>query len=345
MFLKELGSVFRGFFFSLFTIFKGQSEKALAVVKRKEKNFSFEKSARSQMSSKKSYNSRKAASGPGPSFLKAPHKLIIAHRGASSLAPENTLEAFLLAQKQGADAIELDVRMSKDGVPVVIHDPTVDRTTGASGLVKDLTVVELKRLNAGFAFQPRMQPDANGSSGSGTDNQGYTQRDQNAAVSIPTLEEVFSALPEANLLVELKDEDRELHRQTAMLIQRFGRQDRTLVLVFSVKAKRGRQLRRYAPDIHIGHNTAEIIKFTAMARIGATRLFRKKGPSFEVPLKRDNIEIVNPNFVARAHKRGIKVIVWTINDANKMAELLQMDVDGIITDFVPLAKAVLKRSR
>jgi glycerophosphoryl diester phosphodiesterase len=253
-----------------------------------------------------------------------PQPILIAHRGASSLAPENTLAAFKLAVSQGADAIELDVRLSKDLVPVIMHDATVDRTTQASGPVASFTMDELRTLNAGYRFS--------------VPGQAAT------AEPVASLEEVFAALPDTYMLVELKDSNPELYRRVAQLIQRYKRQNLTLVLVFSVKRKRAKHMRRLAPDIVTGHSTAEIIRFSALLRLGTSSLFRKKAPSFEVPLKKGRLTIVTPKFVAAAHKRGIKVLVWTINDPAKMAELFEMGVDGIITDYIPLAQAVRSRS-
>ena len=133
------------------------------------------------------------------------HPVIFAHRGASAHAPENTLAAFELALAQGADGIELDVKLSADGKVVVIHDATVDRTTGAHGRVKDLSLAEMRPLNAGSFFSEK-----------------YTGE------KIPTLEEVFEAVGKRTFInVELTNYNTprdQLVETVCMLVKRFGLQ-------------------------------------------------------------------------------------------------------------------------
>ena len=115
---------------------------------------------------------------------------IIAHRGASGYAPENTLAAFELAQKQGADALELDVRLARDGAPVVIHDATLDRTTDLTGPVGARTLAELRQADAGYRF---------------TADGGRTTPYRGAAIRIPTLAEVLWSFPTMPVMVEVKE--------------------------------------------------------------------------------------------------------------------------------------------
>ena len=117
-------------------------------------------------------------------------RLVIAHRGSSSEAPENTLPAFEAAVRRGADAIELDVRLTADGAPVVIHDATLDRTTDRTGPVAALTLAELRAVDAGWHFTP---------------DQGRTNPCRGSDVRIPTLGEVLWAFPRLSILVEIKE--------------------------------------------------------------------------------------------------------------------------------------------
>src|SRR5919107_2807685 len=114
----------------------------------------------------------------------------LAHRGASALAPENTIEAFRLAVGAGAGGLELDVHMTRDGQIVVIHDPTVDRTTNGSGAVSEMTFDELRRLDAGHTFSP---------------DGGPTRPYRGRGIRVPTLEEVLEGFPDVAVNIDLKD--------------------------------------------------------------------------------------------------------------------------------------------
>src|ERR1035437_2615472 len=119
-------------------------------------------------------------------------KLVIAHRGNSAFFPENTLESFQQGMALGADALEFDVRVSRDGTAVVIHDPTLDRTTDGTGAVSALTLEELQRLDAGYRV---------------TRDGGRTFPFRGVGITIPTLELVLSAFPGAHMIVEIKTRD------------------------------------------------------------------------------------------------------------------------------------------
>jgi len=138
--------------------------------------------------------------------------VVIAHRGGAHLRPENTLDAFGGALKVGADVLEMDVHLSADGTPVVIHDATVDRTTEGAGLVSSFTIEELKALDAGYRFQSE-------------DGRGFPYR--GAGVTVPTLREVFTAFPSAHIVVDAKDNDIRLADSMIALVREFDRADRT----------------------------------------------------------------------------------------------------------------------
>ncbi|MBS1992640.1 MAG: glycerophosphodiester phosphodiesterase [Cyanobacteria bacterium SZAS LIN-3] len=254
--------------------------------------------------------------------------ILIGHRGASLDFPENTIPSFARALELGADMLELDVRLSKDGHVVVIHDPTVDRTTYGKGAVSSLTLEELKALTL---KTPR-------------DN-----KPRGSAVAFPaqiaTLEEVFQTFPQAIISVEIKDQSWPLCVKVVELIKRFDRFDRTTVELIALKGRLGKKLRQYEPKLSTGHTTGEIIRFASLSRLRVSRVFKKRGLLIEVPLKKGRLKIVTPSFVRAAHKKGIRVFVWTVNDPTLMAKLFKMGVDGIYTDNLGLARTVAEHLR
>jgi glycerophosphoryl diester phosphodiesterase len=256
--------------------------------------------------------------------------ILIGHRGASLEHPENTIPSFARALELGADMLELDVRLSKDGQVVVIHDPMVDRTTDGKGLVNSFTLAELKALKTkGPTKAPAYAPES-----ATVPNGGLT------GVSIATLEEVFQALPEAVIAVEIKDDSWPLCLKVVELIKRYDRFERTTIELIAIKGKLAKALRKFEPRLTTGHTTAEIVRFVALSKLRLTRLFKARGAIFEVPLKKDGVKIVTRSFVRAAHKKGIRVLVWTVNDAGTMARLFKMGVDGIFTDDLVLARTV-----
>jgi len=236
------------------------------------------------------------------------HPIIFAHRGASAYAPENTIAAFELAIEQGADAIELDVKLSADGQVVVIHDPTVDRTTGAHGRVKDMTLEELRALDAGSFFSEKFKGE-----------------------KIPTLEEVFETVGNKTFInVELtnyKTSHDHLVESVCMLVKRFGLQKR--ILFSSFLASNLSRARSYLPDVPTG--------LLALGGIlGAWH--RSFGFAFS---KNDalhpNLRDATQQRIYFVHRLKRRVHVWTVNDEQDMRRLFKWGVDGIFTDDPQLA--------
>jgi glycerophosphoryl diester phosphodiesterase len=161
--------------------------------------------------------------------------LIIGHRGAAAVAPENTIVSLQRAFADGADGVEFDVQLSSDGAPVIFHDYTLKRTTGGAGRVTDTALADLRSLDAGSWFNRRFPTLA---------------RPEYADAGVPTLEEVFAACPRGLLYVELKcepNEGRELARVTANIIREHGLQERVIVESFAHDAIAA--VKHFAPDI------------------------------------------------------------------------------------------------
>lgn len=239
----------------------------------------------------------------GKGFFAPPVPRLIAHRGASRELPENTLAAFRRAAELGAEIIELDLHLSLDRVPVVIHDATLRRTTGARGLVSARTAEELRALDAGRRR------------GEGPRGEG-----------VPALGEVLAALPATRFVVEVKTADPELDGALRAVLDETAAADR--VLVAAHDGPLVRRLRRAFPDLPTNVARDEIV---AYLRDGASTL-PERARAFQVPPRHRSRALVTRAFVEGAHAAGREVHVWTVNDAPEMRALLDLGVDGIMTD-------------
>ena len=240
----------------------------------------------------------------------------VAHRGASALAPENTLEAFRLGVEAGASGLELDVHMTRDGGVVVIHDPTVDRTTDGTGAVAEMTLGDLRRLDAGYRF---------------SQDGGSSYPYRGAGVRVPTLAELYETFPEACLNIELKEAQPGIEEAVLRVVRSAGAQERTLV----VSNRHGvvRRFRRLSGgEISTGASRREITQFYSLSRGRLEWLRRPDYDALQVPVEHRGIEVVTQRFVEAAHRRGVRVDVWTINDPDEMRRLLDLGVDTIMTD-------------
>ncbi len=227
---------------------------------------------------------------------------VIGHRGASGSYPENTLLAFDRALEQGADALELDVRLCGDGAVVVIHDATVDRTTDGTGLVRDRTLSEVRALDAG------------------------------GGEPIPTLDEVLEHFPETPLIVELKETAVAAAAQRCL--DRHRATGRVLVGSFEPGA-----LRPFGkPDCHRAASRRETALAWALSRAGLHPPAAFE--AYTVPERHGRLRVVDARFVAAARRAGRPVHVWTVNDVAQARRLRAIGVCGIITNHPARMRAL-----
>ena len=252
--------------------------------------------------------------------------IIYAHRGGAALRPENTIEAFDHGIAHGAEGLEFDVHLSKDGIVVIHHDDTLERTTSGRGRVADYTADELGRIDAGHHF---------------TDGHGafpFRGRD----IGIPTLSSVLRRYPNARLIIELKVAGPELAQRVVDDVRAADAVERVAIGSFFPDALE--TVRRYEPAIATGAAKEEtrwaLYRSWAGLSIGATP-YRE----FQVPEWSGLTPIVTRRFVNAAHRSGIPVKVWTVNGADAMRRLLAKGVDALITDRPDLARAVLSEHR
>jgi glycerophosphoryl diester phosphodiesterase len=243
--------------------------------------------------------------------------VVYAHRGGAGLAPENTLVAFEVGLATGADGIELDVRLSRDGVAVVMHDPTLDRTTDASGAVDARTAGELAGLDAGCRFE-----------------RGGAFPFRGQGIGVPSLREVLQRYRETPLIVELKSSDPRLAGAVVDDIRTAGAMGRVTVGSFQKGALDA--VRALEPSIRTGADTDDV-------RSGLDGLRgRPVFDAFQVPEVFAGLRVVTPEFIARAHDAGVTVVVWTVNHEDDMRRLLDWGVDGLITDWPDIAVPVVR---
>lgn len=262
---------------------------------------------------------------PGHPYL-AGAPLLVAHRGGAGLAPENTLEAFTSAVEQwGADMLELDVHLSRDGEVVVIHDPTVDRTTDASGAVADMTWSELRELDAGFRWAA-----ADG-----------TRPFAGTGVGLPLLRDVLERLPDTRLNVEAKVRD--VAGPMVDVVRACGARDRVLL---AAEHERNRAHVRSEWKGPVGASRRQIAGFMLLARLP----WLSPTPAADVlqlpprwPVAGRVRSILTAPLVREAHRRNVPVQAWTIDDAEEMDRLLDLGVDGIQTDRPDVLARVLHR--
>lgn len=252
---------------------------------------------------------------------------VIAHQGGNHLWPDDTMVAFENAVAIGVDALEMDVHATSDGVLVVIHDESVDRTTNGTGLVKEMTYAELGELDAAYNWPHHIETDDHPYRGQG--------------VRIPTLEEVLRAFPDVPMTIEIKQADPPVVTEFGELLQRFDREQNTIVASFHPEVMR--DFREQFPDFATSGVEPEIRAFYVMKTIFAGWLYPPPMEAFQVPETSGSLEVITPRFVRAAHRRGINVQVWTVNDAESMRRVLDAGVDGIITDRPDLLLEVLGR--
>ena len=252
--------------------------------------------------------------------------LVYAHRGGAALRPENTIVAFDHGLSFGADGLEFDVHLSRDGVVVVHHDDTLERTTGERGRIADRTADELARLDAGFTFQPP-------GNGSGV----FPYRD--AGIGIPRLRDVLARYPAVRLIVELKVNEPELARRAIDEIRAADAVDRVALGSFYWRVLHA--ARMYEPRIATGASQEEA-RWALYRSWMRWPLGRSGYREFQVPERSGMTTIVTPRFIAHAHRAGLPVKIWTVNDEPDMRRLLAWGTDAIISDRPDIAVRVVR---
>ncbi len=249
----------------------------------------------------------------------APGLRNIAHRGGSLLRPEETLLAYEHAVEVGADVLEMDLHASKDGVIVLHHDATLERTTDGTGRLDQRTYAELQQLDAGYRF---------------TRDGGVTFPYRGRGVRIATLREVLTRFPDKLFSAELKQVDPPIVDAVLAVLAETGAEDRVLLVSFSDATVRA--IRQKNPRVVTGAGMVEMLVLAALAP-DKEAAYVPPCPFFQMAWAATTAPLL-----ARAHAKGVRVQAWTVNDAAEMRALLALGVDGIMSDDPELLEGVLE---
>jgi glycerophosphoryl diester phosphodiesterase len=258
--------------------------------------------------------------GPHP-FLDQPAPIAIAHRGGAEEAPENTLEAFGAAVALGYRYLETDAHVTRDGVVVAFHDPRLDNITDRTGAIAALSIAEVEAADAGYAFSP---------------DGGRSFPFRGRGVRIPRLEELLLRWPLARVNIDPKADA--CVEPLVAVVDRLDAWDRIGVGAFSDRRlRRVRALSRGRACTSMGPRAVAVARVAALCG----RMPRQGADCVQVPLRRGPFPIVSARFVRAAHRAGLPVHVWTVDDESTMHDLLDLGVDGIMTDHPRLLRDVL----
>ena len=246
--------------------------------------------------------------------------MIFAHRGGCALGPENTLAAFDLGLRAGADGLELDVHLSADGIAVVHHDATLDRTTSHTGPVAARTAAELARVDAGYRFA------SNGS---------FPFRQQ--GVGIPSLRDVLGRYRDVPVVIEMKVDTPEMGEAVARDVVAADAVDRICLAGYGARSAAAARAALPGAATSATHPEVRLAVYRGLARWPVRDV---SYGGYQVPERNGLIRIVSPRFIREAHAAGLKVQVWTVDDEPDMRRLLVWGVDGLISNRPGLAVGV-----
>lgn len=244
------------------------------------------------------------------------HKLVIAHRGGAGLWPENTMHAFTRAVEMGVDVLEMDVHSTSDSMIVVIHDPTVERTTNGQGSVNAMTFSELKTLDAAYGWTP---------------DGGACFPLRGQGITVPSLSEVLTAFPNVRFNIEPKQTQPSLAAPLCRMLRENKVTDR--VMVGSFRSAVLDEFRRACPEVATSASTSEVSAFLALSAASLEGNYSGAAQALQVPEYTAGLRVITPGFVEAAHRRDLEVHAWTINEMESMKRLFDFGVDGIITDY------------
>ena len=273
------------------------------------------------------------ASKPAPArayYEGVKRPLVIAHQGGGDLWPGDTMYAFEHAVALGADVLEMDAHITQDGQIVLMHDERVDRTTDGTGLIEDLTLDQLLKLDAAYDFSP--------------DN-GQTFPFRGKGILVPTLDELFKKFPQMRYIVEIKLTRNPIDKPLCELIRSRGMQDRVLVASFHDEAMAA--FRESCPEVATSASRQEVASFVLLGKVFLSGLLSPRFNALQVPYEPSesyNIPIMTERFVREAHMKNLSVEPWTVNDPDLMKLYIGWGVDGIITDRPDLMLKIINRA-
>lgn len=242
---------------------------------------------------------------------------VIAHRGGRGLVPGNTIEAAENAVDIGSDIIEIDVHMTMDNVLVVRHDAVIDTTTNGSGAIANMELSDIQTYDVGFHAID------------------YPEAFWETSLTVPSLDSLFTALPNQRYLIELKPKSLAPADALCELILEHNLQNQ--VVVGSFHSSVLQHFRRSCPSVPTSLGESEITLFVVLERINLGHLFNSPGYSIQIPIKYNGVAILTADLVNLAQDLNMRVDVWTINNPHEIKVALNLGVNGIITDRPDIA--------
>ena len=262
-----------------------------------------------------------------PYYRDIERPLVIAHQGGDGVWPGDTLFAFENAVKIGADVLEMDAHITKDGQIVLMHDERVDRTTDGTGLIEDLTLDQLKQLDAAYKW---------------SNDGGNTFPYRGQGIQVPTLEELFQKLPQMRYVIEIKLTTNPIDKPLCELIRKYNMQEKVVVASFHDQAMKN--FRATCPEVATSASRGEVTKFVLLGKIFLSGLVAPQYESIQPPYdpaESKNIPIMTKRFIREAHAKNLAVEPWTVDDPELMKQYIAWGVDGIMTDRPDLMLEVL----
>jgi glycerophosphoryl diester phosphodiesterase len=253
-------------------------------------------------------------------FFTHDRPLVIAHQGGELLAPSNTMTAFENAAEMGVDVLETDIHITKDGHLVTIHDPSVDRTTNGKGKVADLTLAEIQELDAGYHFK-----DLEGK---------HSFRGK--GVYIPTVDEMFQTFGDLKIEIEIKDDNPpekidEIASKLWDLIERYQMEEKILISSFDQDILK--TFDKYANGtVAITAGRQEVKDFVVFHKFYLRNLYVPTVDAFQIPVEDSGFDLTDQKLIDGAHRLGMEVHYWTIDDPSTMEKLIDAGADGILTN-------------
>jgi glycerophosphoryl diester phosphodiesterase len=254
---------------------------------------------------------------------------LYAHMGGDGVWPGDTLYAYDQASKLGVDAFDMDAHITSDGKIVLIHDESVDRTTDGSGRVENMTLADLKKLDAAYKW-----------SNDGQKTFPYRGK----GIQVPTLEEVFQKYPQQRYLVEIKLTSKPIAAPFCDLIHQYGMQDQVIVASFHDDLMK--TFRETCPDVATSASKSEVIAFVLLSKVGLSGLISPQYQALQVPFETSEtygIPVMTAGFIKAAHAKNIFVETWTLDDPQLAKLYSSWGLDGIDTDRPDLIKQALAK--
>jgi glycerophosphoryl diester phosphodiesterase len=254
--------------------------------------------------------------------------LVIAHQGGDGIWPGDTMYAFEKAVEIGADVLEMDAHITKEAQIVLMHDETVDGTTDGTGPIEDLTIAELRQLDAAYRW---------------TNDAGRTFPYRGQGIHVPALEEVFRKFPQMRYVIEIKLTENPIDIPLCGLIRQYDMQDKVMVASFHDEAMQN--FRETCPEVATSASRTEVRNFVLLGKVFLSGFIAPRYQSIQPPYdpaESLNIPIMTQRFIREAHAKNIKVEPWTVDDPKLMRQYIEWGVDGIITDRPDLMIEVLR---